>query len=154
MTKKYFLLTVLILSIVTACKKSNLNKDLCDCAKSPTIQTIDTTILTIPNIFTPNGDGHNDYWFIKNINYFPNCHIKIMKEGLFHKTVYESTGYTSNFWNGEGKNDSYKYEITIGSTTITGYVCVVIGSKNFKLSDYNCIGDCTPMDNTDPLISL
>ena len=152
--KKYFFLTSMTLLILISCKKSNLNRDLCDCAKSPATQTIDTTTLTIPNIITPNGDGKNDYWAIKNINYFPDCKIKIIKLGLIHKTVYESTGYTSNLWNGEGKDGKYKYEITIGSTTITGYVCVVDGGGNFDPNDYKCLKDCTALDHGDPIIGL
>jgi gliding motility-associated-like protein len=152
--KNKLLLTTLTLLILFSCKKSNLNKDFCDCADSPTTQVIDTTTLTIPNIITPNDDGYNDKWEIKNINYFPDCYVKIIREGLFHKTVFESTGYSNN-WDGEGKAQKYKYEITIGATKITGHVCVVAGvNDKFDPSDYDCLQGCTAQYSNDPLIGL
>jgi len=150
--KKYLLFTALPILILFSCQKSNLNKDFCACADSPTSKTIDTTTLTIPNIFTPNGDGVNDFWVITNINRFPDCNIKIIREGLFNKTVFESTAYF-NDWNGEGKSQKYKFEITIGTTKITGHVCALIGLyKNSVPSDYDCLQYLTPHDITDPFL--
>ena len=57
-----------------------------------------------PNDFiTPNGDGENDFWSIKNIEYYPDAMIRIYDR--FGKNVYEATQYSSeNAWNGKDKH--------------------------------------------------
>ena len=53
--------------------------------------------------FTPNGDGENDIWIIKNIEYYPEAMIRIYDR--FGKNVYEATEYSfENGWNGKDKN--------------------------------------------------
>ena len=53
-----------------------------------------------PNTFTPNGDGVNDTWTIKNLEQYPNCVIEIYTSaGLL---VYRNTG-TTNPWDGNYK---------------------------------------------------
>lgn len=53
-----------------------------------------------PNTFTPNGDGVNDTWTIKNLDRYPNSVIEIYTPaGLL---VYRSSG-TSNPWDGNYK---------------------------------------------------
>lgn len=66
--------------------------------------------ITIPNIFTPNGDGYNDYFVIEGIEECkePKLYIK-SKSG---QLVYQSTNY-QNDWNGENCNDGiYLYYFT------------------------------------------
>ena len=60
-------------------------------------------ILTIPNIITPNGDGVNDYFVIKNLTEsFPNSTLQIFNRwGIM---VYENTNYQNN-WDGENSSD-------------------------------------------------
>ena len=53
--------------------------------------------------FTPNGDGENDFWRIKNIELYPDAMIRIYDR--FGKTVYEATQYSSeNAWTGKDKH--------------------------------------------------
>jgi gliding motility-associated-like protein len=53
-----------------------------------------------PNTFTPNGDGVNDTWTIKNLDLYPNSVIEIYTSaGLL---VYSSSG-SSNPWDGNYK---------------------------------------------------
>jgi mucin-19 len=63
------------------------------------VKTI-TTLPTFDNItslFTPNGDGMNDYWYIPNIENFGTMSVKIYNR--YGKLVYESSAY-KNDWDG------------------------------------------------------
>ena len=148
------MITVLIFLI--ACRKEHVSNDICDCADSQSTYVIDTITLTIPNIFTPNGDCLNDYWVIKNIDKFPDSKIKLTRPGILGGIVYESTG-NNLYWNGEKddkrglKEGKYKYEIAIKGKAINGFVCIYRGSTNLENQD--CIKRCVTIDMHDPLIS-
>lgn len=58
---------------------------------------VDNDMLTIYNAFTPNGDGFNDTWVIRNIELFPDAEIKVYNRSS--NLVFESDGY-DNSWNG------------------------------------------------------
>ena len=108
-------------------------------------------MITIPNLFTPNGDGMNDQWIIINFDKFPNSSVKVKRTGIFGGTVYESTGTMQ--WNGQHngkllKDGKYKYEATINGNTYTGYVCIYTGSVK---PDNDCIESCSVLDQGDPL---
>ena len=51
--------------------------------------------LTIPNTFTPNGDGINDTWVIKGISYYPDALVQIFNR--YGQKVFESRGYATPF---------------------------------------------------------
>ena len=51
----------------------------------------------ITSLFTPNGDGVNDYWYIPDIEDFGSIQVKVYNR--FGKLVYESQDY-KNDWNG------------------------------------------------------
>lgn len=53
--------------------------------------------LSIPNTFSPNNDGVNDYWNIKNLNTYPNADVSIYTR--YGQRIYQSIGY-SKAWNG------------------------------------------------------
>jgi gliding motility-associated-like protein len=65
----------------------------------------------IGNIFTPNGDGHNDLWEILNLSDFKPCQVNVFDR--YGTEVFSSSDY-KNDWNGSfnGKqlaNDTYYY---------------------------------------------
>ena len=64
--------------------------------------------LIIPNVITPNGDGFNDYFYIPNLNFYPNSSIVIFNR--WGKKVYESSNY-QNDWDGENHSDGVYYFI-------------------------------------------
>jgi len=64
---------------------------------SPAITVRVITRLTIPNTFTPNGDGINDYFNIIGIGNYPNCQVNIYTR--YGSTVYQSQGYRTA-WDG------------------------------------------------------
>jgi len=92
--------------------------DLVGCEKDTTFEmpVIDIECLEVPNAFTPNNDGINDDWQIKNIYLYPNATVQVYNK--WGRKVYEiSNGYTDP-WDGT-KNGfelpaaTYYYIITI-----------------------------------------
>jgi len=142
--------------LLTACKKTHLKNDVCDCADSQSTFVVDTITLTIPNLFTPNDDGINDTWLIININKFTDAKVKVIQPGLFGGTVFESSG-NIQAWDGENnghnlKDGKYKYEITVANgQTFTGYVCKYNGLTQPKNSD--CLKNCVTIDRNDPVVN-
>lgn len=65
--------------------------------------------LTIPNVFTPNGDGSNDRFEITNLEYFKNSHMVIYNRwGL---KVFESDDYASEWWDGANHSDGVYFYV-------------------------------------------
>ena len=71
------------------------------------IRSIDDRLI-IPNVFSPNGDGNNDYFSITNIEKYPHNHIIILDR--WGNIVYERDNY-QNEWNGEGLSEGTYYYI-------------------------------------------
>ena len=51
----------------------------------------------ITNLFTPNGDGTNDRWYIKGIEYYDDCEVVVYNR--WGNEVFASTSYHSE-WDG------------------------------------------------------
>ena len=83
------------------------------------------TQLFIPNIFTPNGDGINDYLQILGLENFAENKLEILNKR--RKVIFSQKNY-QNRWSGEGlPNDFYYYVLNLkrmdGTTTLlSGYV--------------------------------
>lgn len=72
--------------------------------------TVDPKPLKIPNVFTPNGDGHNDRFEIIGIEGFERIEVVVVNR--WGNEVYRSDDY-DNGWNGGGLNEgTYYYSIT------------------------------------------
>ncbi|MFL5751835.1 MAG: gliding motility-associated C-terminal domain-containing protein [Bacteroidia bacterium] len=69
----------------------------CTASDSVRIFVDDNISLVIPNLITPNGDGHNDVWYIKNINLFTNTEVVIFNRN--GQKVFGMTDY-DNSWGG------------------------------------------------------
>lgn len=73
-------------------------------------------VVFIPNVLTPNNDGFNDTWFIKNIHLFPKNSVKIINR--WGDVLYQTNNY-QNDWDGQysgGKlpAGTYYYILDIG----------------------------------------
>jgi gliding motility-associated-like protein len=83
----------------------------------------------IPNTFTPNNDGVNDFWAIRYLNDYPDARVQVFTRT--GQLVFESRRYTRP-WDGtlQGKAlpfDTYYYVIEPGSgrKPLTGYVTII-----------------------------
>jgi gliding motility-associated-like protein len=86
--------------------------------------------IEIPGIITPNNDGFNDTWKIKNIDMFPNAEVFVFSR--WGKLVFNSKNLSANPWNGtfNGKllpTDSYHYVLHLnnGSQPRSGVISII-----------------------------
>jgi gliding motility-associated-like protein len=66
--------------------------------------------LFIPNVFTPNSDGTNDFFFIRNLPDDTDTRLTVTNK--FGKQVYGSTSY-KNDWGGEDLPDGVYYYVVV-----------------------------------------
>ncbi|HEY8954203.1 gliding motility-associated C-terminal domain-containing protein, partial [Chitinophaga sp.] len=81
------------------------------------------------NLLTPNGDGKNDKWVIRNLDSYPNNEVKIFDRT--GRLVYTRRNY-SNDWDGTMNGSplaegTYYYILTIdgGAKTAKGYITII-----------------------------
>jgi gliding motility-associated-like protein len=86
--------------------------------------------LVIPQIITPNNDGYNDEWKIKNIDLYPDAEVRVYNR--WGKLVFGTKNLLSNPWDGrsDGKlvpTDSYHYILYLndGSNPRSGVISVI-----------------------------
>lgn len=75
----------------------------------------DVIIIDYPRFFTPNNDGHNDYWQIKGINKFPNSKISIFdRYGKFITQLSSNDLGWNGFYNGKKMvSNDYWFRVTL-----------------------------------------
>ncbi|MFH6951184.1 MBG domain-containing protein, partial [Flavobacterium sp. FlaQc-51] len=85
--------------------------------------------LVINNILSPNGDGKNDFWVIKDIDQFPNNKVTVYDRA--GRIVYTKNSY-SNEWDGTYSgsplnNDTYYYLIDLGDgiPRVKGFITMI-----------------------------
>ncbi len=72
--------------------------------------------ITVGNIFTPNGDGKNDFFEIKNIEQYPNNTVQIINR--WGKKLYDQGGYNNSTKKFDGINlpeGIYFYMVDLGN---------------------------------------
>ncbi len=77
----------------------------------------ENTAIYIPPAFTPNFDGINDVWRIKNIQHYPDVRVQVYTKN--NNIVFDSVGYQQP-WNGQLNDEllpqgEYQYEITFSN---------------------------------------
>lgn len=101
------------------------------CSKDTSIQIKVVTAYQIEpnNILTPNGDGYNDLWKIKNIEFYPNNAIKIYNaNGILVKDLPNYTGNWDGTVNGvKLATGTYYYQIKLkdGEAIVKGYITIL-----------------------------
>ncbi len=86
--------------------------------------------IEIPEIITPNNDGYNDTWIIKNIDLFPNAEVFVFSR--WGKQVFNTKNIPANAWDGTFKGkllptDSYHFILHLndGSEPRTGVISII-----------------------------
>ncbi len=86
--------------------------------------------LVIPQVITPNNDGYNDLWQIRNIELYPDAEVRIFNR--WGKLVFSTRNLADNPWNATigGKpvpTDSYHYILYLndGSKPRSGVISVI-----------------------------
>lgn len=70
----------------------------CEATDSVIVSKNDIDCISIPSSFTPNGDGFNDNWVIRNAYLFQECRLQVFNK--WGNIVYETTGYNDP-WDGK-----------------------------------------------------
>lgn len=88
-----------------------------------------TTLLSIPNTFTPNGDGINDTWDIKRMEDYPKSTISVFNR--WGQKLYTSIGYPVP-WDGKYDGEAlpsgayyYMIDLRNGQPVISGWVAII-----------------------------
>ncbi|GAA3968711.1 gliding motility-associated C-terminal domain-containing protein [Mucilaginibacter dorajii] len=93
----------------------------CESARSEVKVSVGLSAINIANTFSPNGDGHNDYWKIDGIESYPQAVVQIFNRN--GQKLFESKGYGTPF------NGTYK-----GKPLPTGtYFYIINLNKNCNL---------------------
>ncbi|QNR85372.1 gliding motility-associated C-terminal domain-containing protein [Pedobacter riviphilus] len=99
-----------------------------DPSNNISVDTKEITGLKIPNVFTPNGDGKNETFFIDRLDLYSENQLTIINR--WGSTVYEKKGYL-NDWTANGLVDgTYFYVIKVKTASaqwqeFKGYVTVM-----------------------------
>jgi gliding motility-associated-like protein len=81
--------------------------------------------IIVPNVFTPNGDGYNQYFFIPKIELYEDAELTVVDR--WGKSVYKATGY-KNDWDGDDLSTGVYYyvlDLKKRNTVIKGIVNIV-----------------------------
>ncbi|MFD1628742.1 BspA family leucine-rich repeat surface protein [Pseudopedobacter beijingensis] len=85
-------------------------------------------ILVPNNFITPNGDGKNDVWIVKNLQYFSNTYLTIIDRS--GKKVYETPNYQSD-WGGVSSSGeilgegTYYYLLEVEGHVLKGFITII-----------------------------
>ncbi|ELR72510.1 hypothetical protein C900_01452 [Fulvivirga imtechensis AK7] len=82
------------------------------------------TSVFIPNVFTPNNDGHNDFFFVRNL---PEFGAELVITNRWGTVVYKKKDYQNN-WTAEGVPDGiYFYKLDVAGEIYNGWVEILRG---------------------------
>ena len=82
--------------------------DAAGCSDTTSREFTVSNSVEVPNSFTPNGDGKNEFFFIKGLEAFPNSKLTVLNR--WGNEVYSSNDYT-NSWNAEKLPDGVYFYI-------------------------------------------
>jgi len=93
------------------------------CEKSYLITIDFDTNVSIPNVFTPNGDGVNDVFFIRNLPQ----DARLIITNRWGNQVYSSSAYQNDWDGGSAADGVYYYRVQASEQTFTGWVEIIRG---------------------------
>ncbi|MFH0896048.1 MAG: gliding motility-associated C-terminal domain-containing protein [Bacteroidota bacterium] len=79
----------------------------CKSITDSVLVTVEDCPLVIPNVFTPNADGYNDFFVIKDLEHYPGSSLVIFERG--GKIVFRSDDYQNNWEAGKHADGVYYY---------------------------------------------
>ncbi|MFC3197853.1 LamG-like jellyroll fold domain-containing protein [Parapedobacter deserti] len=101
----------------------------CEGEASITIEVFEPEALEVSNVVTPNGDGINDTWVVRNIEHYPGNELKIFD--ISGRVIHQAKDYR-NDWNGtyQGRplaEGTYYFVITFGGSRQPqkGYINII-----------------------------
>ena len=94
----------------------------CEASSDIAVSALDVTCLELFSAFSPNGDQNNDYWYIGNIELYPDALVEVFNR--WGDRVFAAKNYSNSWtsaWNGmyEGKllpSATYYYVITLNNS--------------------------------------
>lgn len=100
---------------------------------TPPVTPIDSTLIFVPNLFSPNADGHNDFFVIPSLSLYPDTKLKVInREGVL---VYSNDNY-DNSWDGTYNGDplpeaTYYYVLFVNAAdkTLKGPITILRNEK-------------------------
>jgi gliding motility-associated-like protein len=99
----------------------------CETTMGVTVNVI--TPINIPNTFTPNSDGINDLWVIKDLAKYPDCVVDVFNR--YGQALFHSRGYGKP-WDGAYNGTrvppgTYYYMITLqaGTKPVSGWIAIL-----------------------------
>ena len=96
--------------------------------QSPLIATLNNEKVEANNILSPNGDGVNDIWIVKNIAFYPNNTVTVYDRT--GKVMYSRKNYQNDWagtYQGSVLNEgTYYYLVDLGNgSNVKGFITVV-----------------------------
>ncbi len=136
-----------LLVLFFACTKGDIKRN--GCTTSPLVIILDSTGLTFPNVFTPNGDGKNDLFWGYTSGPFTYYSV-VIKDGS--KILFSSSDY-EEAWDGtqdgkDVKEGVYDFEF---DAIIEGYtysekrkITLIRDVEKYKIKDCGKCGSIWP----------
>ncbi len=101
----------------------------CESARAEVKVSVGLSSVDIANAFTPNGDGVNDYWQIKDMDNYPSALVQVFNR--YGQKVFESKGYSQPFdgtYNGKQLPVGVYYfiiNLSINCNLLTGSLTII-----------------------------
>jgi gliding motility-associated-like protein len=97
------------------------------CTDSTSVEiVVEECLVTIPNVFTPNGDGKNDTFFV---DYKGSAEVKVVIYNRWGKVLFEGneafTPWDGTFHGRTEPDGTYFYHIEIGGTNYIGTITII-----------------------------
>jgi gliding motility-associated-like protein len=100
-------------------------RDALGCEKIYSVDIAMETGLLVPNIFTPNNDGFNDVFYIRNLP--PGSSLVITNR--WGKEVYSAKDYQNDWDAGDTSDGIYYFKLDMPAQSMTGWLEIARGNK-------------------------